>query len=71
MKWISARMAGAIAALGFGTLQSMAYINNAPYSTSLPINIDDPIFVNENFFQVATQVPFETQNTLYLSLIHI
>ena len=67
MKWISARMAGAIAALGFGTLQSMAYINNAPYSTSLPINIDDPIFVNENFFQVATQVPFETQNTLYFT----
>ncbi len=67
MKWISARMAGAIAAFGFGTLQSMAYINNAPYSTSLPPNIDDPIFVNENFFQVATQVPFETQNTLYFT----
>ncbi len=67
MNWISARMGGLLAAAALGTLQSMAFINNAPFSTQFPPNIDDVVFVNENFFQVFTEVPFETQNTLYFT----
>ena len=67
MNWISARMGGLLAAAALGTLQSMAFINNATVSTDLAPNIDDVVFVNENFFQVFTEVPFETQNTLYFT----
>ena len=67
MNWISARVAGLLAAAAFGTLQSMAFINNEPFSTRFPPNIDDVVFVNESFFQVFTAVPFETQNTLYFT----
>lgn len=67
MKRISARLAGMLAAIGLGTMHSMAYVNNAPFSTALAPNIDDSVFVNENFFRVFTEVPFETQNTLYFT----
>ncbi len=67
MKRISARLAGVLAAIGFGAMPAMAFVNNAPYSTALPPNIDDSVFVNENFFRVFTEVPFETQNTLYFT----
>ena len=67
MNRISARMSGLVAAAAFGTLQSMAYINDSPFSTDLPPNIDDVVFVNQNIFQVFTEVPFETQNTLYFT----
>ena len=67
MKWLSPRVQGVVIAALLTTVRLVAYVNNIPVNTAEPPNIDDISFVNESLFQVFTEVPFETQNTLYFT----
>ena len=44
---------------------ALGYINNGAV-TIAPV-IDDVSFVNNGLFQISTELPFETQNTLYFT----
>ncbi len=67
MKWLSPRLQGVVIAALLTTFRLVGYVNNVPINTAEPPNIDDISFVNESLFQVFTEVPFETQNTLYFT----